>query len=76
MQTRKLCTPKVNLKSKQRLSLYLNEEDAKKAGGRGRWEAEVTDIDTQIRYVLRGCSCGIAYCMCDAYIAKTLPPLS
>ena len=75
MTTRQLCTPKVSLKSEERLKLYLNEADALKIR-RGRWTADVTDIDTQVRYKLRGCACSLPYCMCDAYVVDTYLPLS
>lgn len=76
MNDRKLCTPKVSLKSDKRLQLYLNETDAKKVQRGWKWTAEVTDIDTQIRYKLRGCSCGAPHCMCDAYVVEAYPKLS
>lgn len=75
MTFRKLCTPKISLKSEDRLKLFLNEVDAMKIR-RGRWTAEVTDIDTQVRYKLRGCACSLPHCMCDAYVVDTYPPLS
>jgi hypothetical protein len=76
MTYRQICTPKVSLKSNERLQLYLNEADAKKIGRGWEWTAEVTDIDTQVRYKLRGCSCGAPYCMCDAYVVEVYPKLS
>ena len=76
MTNRKLCTPKVNLGSEDRLKLFLNEEDAKKIQNGFSWTADVTDIDTQIRYKLRGCACSLPRCMCDAYVVNIYPPLS
>jgi len=76
MTIRKICTPKVSLKSAERLQFYINEADAKKIQRGWKWTAEVTDIDTQVRYKLRGCSCGAPYCMCDAYVVETYLPLS
>ena len=72
MTYRKLCTPKVSLKSEQRLHLYLNEVDAAKIKRGWKWAAEVTDIDTQVRYKLQGCACNLPRCMCDAYVVKKL----
>lgn len=64
---RNLLTPKVNLKSKERLNLFVSYEDYVKVR-RGRWKAVVTDLDTKVSYKLGGCSCGIPHCMCDAYV--------
>lgn len=66
-------TPKISRRSEERLKLYINEKDARNTSGRGRWKATITDIDTNISYVVASCSCGIPYCMCDAYIVETLP---
>jgi hypothetical protein len=76
MTNRILCTPKVNLNSEDRLRLFLNEADAKKIQRGFSWTADVTDIDTQIRYKLRGCACSLPSCMCDAYVVNIYPSLN
>jgi len=69
---KQLFTPKINRHSDERLKLYLNEEDSRNTAGRGRWKATVTDIVTNIKYKVAGCSCGAPYCMCDAYVVEII----
>ena len=76
MADRKLSNSKVSLKSDERLRLYLNGVDAKQIQRGWKWTAEVTDIDRQVRYKLRGCACSAPHCMCDAYVVDTYLPLS
>ena len=63
--------PRISYDSNERQEMALNDADKNKVL-RGRWTADVTDQKTGRRYRLRGASCGIPRCMCDAVIVCEL----
>ena len=64
-------TPRKAYKTFDRHELLISNEDQAKVR-RGRWTAIVTDINTKQRYRLRGASCGIPRCFCDAVVIAEL----
>jgi hypothetical protein len=69
----KSITPRVKLEGAYyRLHLHVSDEDHEKVGRGRAWTAVVTDVPTGRRYRLRGATCGIPTCFCDA-IGKVIP---
>jgi hypothetical protein len=54
------------------LGIQLDDGDYAKIGRGSKWEAGVTDQDTGKTYLVRGASCGLPRCYCDAVIAAEL----
>lgn len=57
----------------KRHEMRLNDEDHAKLR-RGRWSATVTDQLTGKSWKVRGASCGLPRCMCDAAIVCEVTP--
>ena len=53
-----------------RAEWYLSEEDIRKLERGHRWSATVTNQDTGRAYRVRGASCGLPHCMCDAKVIR------
>jgi len=67
-------TPRLS-DSTERMELDLSDEDhAKVLRGRA-WEAPVTDLITGRTYLVRGASCGLSGCFCDAVIVREVEPV-
>jgi hypothetical protein len=64
-------TPRKAYKTWHRHELTVSDEDHEKTG-RGRWTAIVTDQNSGLRYKLRGASCGLPRCFCDAVVIEEL----
>jgi hypothetical protein len=62
-------TPRKSYETDDRHEMRLSDEDQAKIR-RGRWKAEVTDLNTGIRYEVKGASCGLPRCFCDAVVTK------
>lgn len=69
--TGKLFTPRT--KSWQRLRWTISAADKAKTG-RGRWRATITNLDDGQTYIVRGASCGLPRCMCDAVVVRQVQP--
>ena len=57
--------------NKVRCHMQLNDSDNAKVK-RGKWQGIVTDQLTKRMWSVRGASCGIASCYCDAEIVREL----
>lgn len=62
-------TPYISPENATRLALRLSEFDWDKIGRSGNWSAEVTDIDSGIRLIVRDADCG-AGCRCAAEVVR------
>lgn len=60
-------TPRLTSTDARRLEMAISSDDLAKTG-RGNWRATITDQNTGIAYRVRGASCGLPRCMCDAVI--------
>jgi hypothetical protein len=65
------CTPRLG---SRRLHLMLNDADHAKISRGRRWQAIVTDQNTGAKFKLRGASCGLSHCMCDAVVVAIDKP--
>lgn len=66
-----LFTPRLSYGSLERRPMQLSDEDIAKIQRGYRWQATVTDRTVGgKKYVVRGASCGVPRCMCDAVIIK------
>lgn len=63
-------TPRVSSKSDERLRMSISDADYLKIERGRSWRAEVTDLNTGKRYLVRGAACGLPGCCCDAAIVK------
>ena len=64
-------TPRLSLFTEDRARMQLNLADIAKIKRSARWSAVVTDRETGKRYRVKGASCGLRYCFCDAVITRT-----
>ncbi len=64
-------TPRKAYKTFDRHEMALSDEDQAKLR-HGRWTATVKDQNTGLRYKVRGASCGIPRCFCDAVVIEEL----
>ena len=64
-------TPRISAASEDRARMTLSPSDMAKIGRGSRWSATVTDLNTYKRYRVRGASCGLPRCFCDAIITHT-----
>lgn len=62
-------TPFISADDDTRLALKISESDSDKIGQGGRWSAEVSDLDSGIRLVVRDADCG-AGCRCAAEVVR------
>ena len=53
----------------ERLKMRISPEDKAKIV-RGKWKATITDLNTGITYRVKGASCNLPRCMCDAVVTK------
>ena len=58
--------PRKNSRTQARLEMYIADQPT----GRGHYlpTYEVTDLNTEKRYLCRVASCGLPNCLCDAVI--------
>jgi hypothetical protein len=59
-----------NIEGSGRHRMKLSDADWQKVG-RGRWDAVVTDLNTNERYAVRGVPCSLK-CHCDAEVTQNL----
>ena len=67
-----LFTPRLNYNTDERAKMALSDEDRAKIERGHRWKAEITDLKTMKRYAVKGASCGLPRCFCDAIIVREL----
>jgi hypothetical protein len=66
-----LFTPWNAINSAERASMTISDADKAKTGSRKLpWQAEITDLNSGKRYLVRGCACTIPRCHCDAEIIR------
>ncbi len=63
-------TPRIGTYKEERIEMELSVEDHNKIRRGVRWKADVTDLKTDKRYTVRGASCGLPRCFCDAVIVR------
>lgn len=68
METERVFTPRLTSTDAARLTMKLSDGDYVKIGRGGPWRAVVTDQNTGKQYRVRGASCGLPRCFCDAVI--------
>jgi hypothetical protein len=68
----RLFTPRLSSEDDERLQMRLSDEDGAKIRRGERWQATVTDLNTGIRYKVRGAACSLPHCFCDAVIMERL----
>jgi hypothetical protein len=66
-------TPRISAASEDRARMNLSAADMDKIGRGSKWSATVTDQNTGLRYRVRGASCGLPRCFCDAVITHIFP---
>jgi hypothetical protein len=66
-------TPRLSSESDERARMNLSAADMGKISRGSRWSATVTDKATGTRYRVRGASCGLPRCFCDAVITHIFP---
>lgn len=66
-------TPRLSSNSEDRAKMQLSALDLAKIGRGRAWSATVTDQKTGSRYRVRGASCGLPRCFCDAVITHIFP---
>jgi hypothetical protein len=71
-----LFTPRISARSDERLNIAVSDEDYSKMKRGGPWRAEITDLNTGKRYLVRGAACGCRGCRCDAVIVKDFGQLN
>ena len=64
--------PRISINGEARIGIQLDDGDYAKIGRGSKWEAGVTDQDTGKTYLVRGASCGLPGCYCDAVIVAEL----
>jgi hypothetical protein len=67
-----LFTPRISSKSNERLRMSISDTDYLKVERGHPWRAEVVDLNSNKRYLVRGAACGAPRCRCDAVIVKML----
>jgi hypothetical protein len=65
-------TPRLSYRTEERADMELSVEDYRKVDRGRRWKAEITDLKTSKRYEVKGASCGLPRCFCDAIIVREL----
>ncbi len=68
LRDERVFTPRISARSHDRLEMKLSDTDWRKIR-RGRWKAEVTDLNTGKIYEVRGAACS-GDCYCDAVVVK------
>lgn len=66
-----ILTPRINNRSPMRLRMEISNEDSIKVR-RGKWTANITDLNTKKKYIIRGAECSIKGCHCDAVIVQEI----
>ena len=64
-------TPRLSSYTEDRARMELNLADIAKIGRGNRWSATITDQKTGKRYRVKGASCGLPRCFCDAVITHS-----
>lgn len=54
----------------RRYRMEISDTDREKIGRGVGWKAEVTDLLTGKRYLVKGAACGFSRCQCDAMIVR------
>ncbi len=63
-------SPRLDTNSPLRLAMALSPEQSTIAYQRGRWRAVLTNLHDGHSYKVRGASCGLPGCYCDAVIVS------
>jgi hypothetical protein len=61
--------------SDERADMDLSAEDFAKLKRGESWEAEVTDLTSGNAFLVRGATCGLPECFCDAEIVRAIEPV-
>lgn len=68
-------TPYLRAGSDERWELLISDGDLAKIKRGCAWQAEVTDIQSGRRFLVRDADCSIPHCHCAAVVLRELPRL-